>query len=1071
MSKKEFVHLHVHTEYSLLDGAVRIKSLFEKAKKANMPAVAMTDHGNLHGAIDFYKTGVQYGVKPIIGCEAYLSVGSMHVKKEIKNRKRTSHLTLLAKNFTGYQNLIKLSSTGHLQGMYYGKPRVDKQLLAQHSEGLICLSGCISSEINQFLLNDNILEAKKSLTDFRDIFGKENFYLEIQDHSPGDQKKCTKNMVKLAKEFDIPLVATNDVHFLNKGDCVGHDVMICIGTGTQVENENRMHYPTDVYFKEYDEMAYNFSELPQSLTNTLEVAEKCELSLKLDATSMEKYPKFTPPNNANVNDYFKKQCYKGLEQRYGEKAETDELLKERLEYEMKVILEMNFTSYFLIVADFISWARGKGISVGPGRGSAAGSIAAYSLGITDLCPIKYDLVFERFLNPERISPPDVDIDFCQTRRGEVIEYVRNKYGDKCVSHIITFGKLKAKMVVRDVARVIGMTYTEGDRVAKMIPNDLGMNLKKAEQQNPDLKKALKEEYKLQELWQHAQYLEGLNRGAGIHAAGIVIGDRPLDEYVPLCLGNDGEVVTQYEMGAVSELGLLKMDFLGLKTLTVIEGACKLIQKSKPKFDINTIPEKDQNTFELLNRGETIGVFQLESGGMINLCKNFGLDSIEDIIALIALYRPGPMDLIPDYIDRKKGKKKVAYLHPLLKKVSAKTYGIMIYQEQVIQAANLLAGYTMGDGDQLRRAMGKKKIEIMNQERKKFVLGCEKVNDINSKKANAIFDLLEKFAGYGFNKSHSAAYAILSYQTAYLKANYPVEFMASLLCNEINNTDKISIFVNECKRMSINILPPDINFSFINFAPESIKKKDEKIIRYGLAPIKNVGKNAMEKGIIERNNNGRYKSLEDFVQRNDTKTANRKNLESLIKGGAFDFTKRRRDMMVANLDAIISSSAVIQKDRAIGQGNLFSNEQIMQTNTLYSEDTKIKLNHDNYSKWNLEETLGFEKDLLGFYVTGHPLDSYNQRINDKKYVPLDKVDLLEKNTSYKFAGLLTDIDVKYTKKTNEAFAICRFEDYFDSIEAIAWPDSYSNCNSYLRKGSVVRLTAKLDARSEQARLII
>ena len=815
MPADSFVHLHLHTEYSLLDGAVRMKELMKKAAGMKMPAVAITDHGNLHGAIEFYQAATDAGIKPIIGVEAYMAPGSI---KDRPNSQRDAayHFTLLARDETGYRNLVKLMSIAHLEGMHY-KPRIDKELLAAHSAGLIGMSACLKGEINMAIQADQLDKARASAATFRDIFGAENFFLEMHDHGLEAQRKCNRVLPKIAQEFGLGLVAANDVHFLERSHHEAHDVMICIGTGKMVHDEKRMRYVPELYFKSADEMRALFPEHPETISNTIAIAERCNLKLEFGTS---KFPEYEAPAGKTRRQYLRELCAEGLRKRFGERAAADEELRARLNKELDVLEKTGFVSYFLIVWDFIHFAKQHGIPVGPGRGSAAGSLAAYVLEITDIDPLQFGLLFERFLNPERVSPPDIDIDFCEARRGEVLEYVRQKYGERRVSQIITFGKLKAKSVVRDVGRVMGLSYSDCDRIAKMIPNELNITLAAAAEKTPDLKKAIETEPATRQLWEYAGLLEGLSRNAGVHAAGVVIGDRDLSEYVPLCRDSKGnDVVTQYPMNPLNDLGLLKMDFLGLKTLTVIEDTIALIHQREPEFLLKDIPLDDPASFALFNRGETIGLFQMESGGMTSVSKQMDVQKLDDIMALIALYRPGPMDLIGDYIKRKKGLTKIKYEHPLLEEICSDTYGVMIYQEQVMAAANRLAGYSLGQSDLLRRAMGKKDKAKMAKERANFIAGCAKTNRIPEKKANAIFDLLEKFAGYGFNKSHSAAYGLISYQTAYLKANYPVEFMAGLLSNEINNTDKISVFVGECKRMGIPILPPDMNRSSLKFTPE------------------------------------------------------------------------------------------------------------------------------------------------------------------------------------------------------------------------------------------------------------
>jgi DNA polymerase-3 subunit alpha len=1057
MSSDSFVHLHLHTEYSLLDGAIRISDLMKKAVEYGMPAVAMTDHGNMYGAIDFYRAAEKAGIKPIIGCEVYMAPGSMIEKNATSARDAAYHFTLLAKDITGYQNLVKLVSAAHLEGFHY-KPRIDKELLAKHSAGLIGMSACLKGEINVAILAGDFKKAEKSAAEFREIFGNDNFYLELHDHGIEAQQICNRALVEMSRKAGIPLVAANDAHFLERSHHEAHDVMICIGTGAMVHDERRLHYPTEVYFKTAEEMRTLFSEVPDALTNTLKIAEEC--NLKLDF-GISKYPAYTAPEGTTREQYLRDLCYAGLRERYGARAETDAELRNRLEYEISVLEKTGFTSYFLIVWDFIHYAKQNDIPVGPGRGSAAGSLAAYALGITDLDPLRFGLIFERFLNPERVSPPDIDVDFCQNRRGEVIEYVRGKYGLRAVSQIITFGTLGAKSVIRDVGRVIGLSYSEADRIAKMIPNELGITLKSALEKNPELKQAVETEENTQQLWGHATVLEGLTRNTGIHAAGVVIGDRPLDDYIPLCRGNDNEIVTQYAMGPLTDLGMLKMDFLGLKTLTVIHDAVALIRKNHPEFNLKKIPLDDRNTFDLLNRGETIGVFQLESGGMVNLCKQFDVNSIDDIIALIALYRPGPMELIPDYIKRKKGQTKIKYEHPLLKEVCADTYGILIYQEQVQRAANVLAGYSLGQADLLRRAMGKKDKQKMAMERVHFIEGCKRVNGIDEKKANAIFDLLEKFAGYGFNKSHSAAYGLISYQTAYLKANYPVEFMAGLLSNEVNNTDKISVFVAECQRLGIEILPPDVNRSALKFVPEP--RENRLGIRYGLSAIKNIGEAAMDAALAEREKNGPFKSLEDYSSRLDSKSVNRKILENLIRAGAFDFTGEDRAELFAQIDQTLATGASAQRDRRTGQVSLFGELELAPARKENGSSTKA-------TPWTLGEKLGYEKELLGFYVTGHPLNAYRDLIEGGKFLKVNELPTQEDRATIRIAGSIASFDKKHTRKDGKPFAVLTVEDFTGSVEVIVWNDVYAKAAKHVEKGKIVAITGRFDKKDENLRIV-
>src|SRR6266487_147543 len=1069
MPRDSFVHLHLHTEYSLLDGAVRMKELMRKAAEFKMPAVAMTDHGNLFGAIEFYQEAKKAGVKPIIGCEAYIAPRS-HKDRSSSMREAAYHFTLLARDETGYHNLIKLISTAHLDGFHY-RPRIDKELLAAHSAGLIGLSGCLASEVNSSIQANKIDNAKQAAAEYRDILGPENFFMELHDHGMEEQRKCNQVLPGIAKDLSVGLVAANDVHFLRRSDHDAHDVMLCIGTGKMVQDENRMRYAPELYFKSPAEMRELFKDFPEAIRNTLEIAERCSLEIEFGKS---KYPDYPAPDGLSREDYLRQLCYEGLRERYGERAASYAELIKRLDYELDVLEKTGFVSYLLIVWDFIHFAKERGIPVGPGRGSAAGSIVAYVLGITDIDPLQYGLLFERFLNPDRVSPPDIDIDFCEARRGEVLEYVRQKYGERRVAQIITFGKLKAKSVVRDVGRVMGLSYRDADRIAKMIPNELNITLDSAVEKNPELKRAVSTEPATRQLFDYAKILEGLSPNAGVHAAGVVIADRDLSDYIPLCRdvkGND--VISQYAMGPLNDLGLLKMDFLGLKTLTVIEDTLTLIRKRDPDFSLKNISLDDPAAFALYNRGETIGLFQMESGGMTSLSKQFDVKKLDDIIALIALYRPGPMELIPEYVKAKKGITPIKYLHSLLEEICADTYGVMIYQEQVMAAASKLAGYSLAQADLLRRAMGKKDKEKMSKERKNFIEGCARTNKIPEKKANAIFDLLEKFAGYGFNKSHSAAYGVISYQTAYLKAHYPVEFMAGLLSNEINNTDKISVFVGECKRMGISILPPDINRSGLKFTPESTvaaaydrRSQDDgahraplqhNAIRYGLAAIKHVGTGAMEAAIRERERGGDFSSLEDFCSRLDSRIANRKMLESLVKAGAFDFLGRERAELFARIDEALTASAAAYRDRAAGQVSLFD-----ETTAPTTSRKRV------ITRWSEHEKLSYEKELLGFYVSGHPLDAYVDLFAAKKYRPIASLGELDDRAPFKIAGAIVEVEKKFTRKEGKPFAVVWVEDLNDMLEVVVWNEVYLKISDALAAGRVVEIKGTLDKRDDALR---
>lgn len=1049
-----FVHLHVHTQFSLLDGAIKTAPLVEKCKQLDMPAVAMTDHGNLYGAVAFYMDAKKKGVNPILGCEMYLAPYQSTDKKEFPGRKNSTHLVLLAENDTGWHNLTKLVSRAHLEGVYY-KPRTDRDSLREFSEGLICLTGCLGGPLNEWLLQGEYQKASETLAELKDIFGEKNLYVELQDHGDSNQKMVLPLLIQLAKEHGLPVVATNDAHFLEKDDHAAHDVLICIGMAKNLLDPDRMRYSTEVYLKSPEEMRAIFVDIPEACDATLEIAARCQVDLKLDATSSEKYPQFPTPDGSLREVYLKKICFEGLVKRYGqERADSDKELCERLEYEIDIINQLGFASYFLITADFINWAKEQGIPVGPGRGSAAGSLVAYTMGITDICPMRFGLLFERFLNPERVSPPDIDIDFCQTRRPEVIDYVRNKYGERSVSNIITYGKLGAKSVIRDVARVLGVSYGEADALAKMIETGPKIKLKEEYEKTPELRAVIDSSDIYKELWEYATKLEGLVRNVGVHAAGVVIGDRPLDEHVPLTRDGEGSVVAQFDMSAITEVGLLKMDFLGLKNLTVIQDAVNHIRRHTPDFDISKISLEDEKTFDLLNAGETMGVFQLESGGMVDTCRRYGITRIEDIIDLLALYRPGAMQFIDQMILVKKGVNKPFYEHPLLETVCGDTYGVMIYQEQVQNAAKLLAGYTLGGADVLRRVMGKKKVEEMNKQRSIFAEGCLKTNGIKKELADKIFEKIESFAGYGFNKSHSACYGHISYWTAYLKANFPVEFMAGLLSNEINNTDKIGVFVSECNSLGIEILPPDVNKSDLRFSPELLSN-GKWAIRYGLSAVKNVGEGAMELLIKDRGLCGEYKSLEDLSKRLETRSINKKVLESLVRAGAFDWTREFRAALFERIDKVLGSSSVTQRDLAMGQGSLFDIDE-----TLLEEKKSF------IPEWPKDKRLADEKELLGFYVTGHPLDAYRSIIDSSIYRKIGLLDELDiENGSRKkfaFAGMVRQVSVK-TTKAGKRFAIIVLEDFTGSAEVLFWSETYEKTQkqgSFLVPGNIIAVKASV-----------
>ncbi len=1120
-----FVHLHCHTEYSTLDGACRVGAAVKKAAKLGMPGLAITDHGVMFGAVDFYLECQKAGIKPIIGCEVYVAPDS-HLKKSATTKQESNyHFTLLAQNEQGYKNLMKLVSIAHLDGFYY-KPRIDKELLAQYSAGLIGLSGCLKGEVPHAIhAEDNLKKATELAAVYREILGPENYFMELCTHGMEQQIKVNRALPAMARDLGVGLVATNDVHFLDKSDHDAHDVLICIGTGANVTDERRMRYTTEVYFKTPEEMRHLWRDHADACDNTLAITERC--GFKLDTTP--KYPNYEPPVGKTRDGYLREITEAGLRKRYGARADSEEVQR-RYALEIALLESQGFVNYFLIVWDFIAWAKARGIPVGPGRGSAAGSMVAYAMGITDIDPLKFKLLFERFLNPERVSPPDIDVDFCQNRRPEVIEYVRQKYGERSVAQIITFGTLGAKSVVRDVARVMGIPYGEADRIAKLIPAELGITLasfdKKNEatgetehvagaiDKNPELAAAVEGSQDIQQMWNAAVKLEGITRGTGVHAAGVVIGDRDLSEYIPLTRANDGSIVSQYAMGALTKVGMLKCDFLGLKTLTVITDAVALIRRHTPGFDIDTIPLDNQPLFDMLNRGETTAVFQLESGGMVGVCKQFDISDIEDINAILALYRPGPMDLIPDYIKRKKGLAKIKYAHESLKEVCAETYGIMIYQEQVMQAAQKVAGYTLGGADNLRRAMGKKDKDTMAKERVKFCEGAAELHGMSADKANEIFDTLEKFAGYGFNRSHSAAYAWVSYQTAFLKANYPVEFMAAVMSNEISNTEKISIFVSECERLGITILPPDVNKSQLKFEPEDIsaegiaaaqaarKKalatasnvdagavpegnfedlssaKPEAAdhpsianhqphcgsIRYGLAAIKNVGELAMEAALADRAANGPFTNLDDFCARVDSKKINKKAVECLVKCGAFDFTGVERAQMHSEIEAALAAAVSAYRDKAAGQVSLFDSMMAVEAPKAMRRQTA------SAPPWSHTEKLGFEKELLGFYVTGHPLDEYRSVLESARYVRIGSLGEMENKSTPTIAGQLVTVEKKFAKKDGKPFAIVVIEDLTAQIEIMIWNEAFTKNQRLLEVGKVVSITGRLDLREEGPRLV-
>ncbi|MBI5821090.1 MAG: DNA polymerase III subunit alpha [Verrucomicrobia bacterium] len=1066
-SRAEFVHLHQHTEFSLLDSACGVDAVPHRAHELHMPAVAITDHGNMFGVIEFYKAAEKNGVKPIIGCELYVAPGSRHDKQAMNAREASNHLIVLARDMTGYANLVKLVTAAHLEGFYY-KPRVDKELLAQHAKGLIALTSCLKGEVAQKLSEDQPKQARAAAEQLRQIFEPECFYLELQDHGLDQQRKVNRSLRTMGKELGLPLVATNDVHYLKPEHAHAHDCLICIGTQTTLTDERRMRYPSEqFYMKSAEEMAKLFAEVPEAVQNTLRIAEQCNLRIGFGANL---YPVFEPPAGQTREGYLRQLCNEGVRRRYDFDAASpgtpeQRAVVDRMELELKIIEKTGFVSYFLIVGDFVSYAKQRKIPVGC-RGSAAGSLVTYLLDISAVDPLRYGLLFERFLNPERISPPDIDIDLSDARRGEVIEYVRNKYGETSVAQIVTFGTLGAKSVVRDVARVMGLPYGDGDRVARMIPPDLGMTLHKALQVSAELKDAHDSEPQIREIVETAVVLEGLSRNSSTHAAGVVIGAQPLNEVIPLTRDQNGAIITQYAMGPLGELGLLKMEFLGLRTLTVIADAVQRIHETRGiELDIGRLPLDDKPSYELLNRGDTVGVFQLESSGMRDLCRKFVIERLEHIIALIALYRPGPMELIPSFIARKAGREEIVYEHPLLEPICRETYGIMIYQEQVMQAAQALGGYTLGGADLLRRAMSKKKAEEMAKQREKFVKGAAETNKIPKAKAEKIFDLLDKFSGYGFNKSHAAAYGLIAYQTAYLKANYPVEFMAALLSSEIGNQDKLVVFTGEAREMGIEVLPPDVNTSPLSFGVAMSSNGGEKgRLRFGLAAIKGVGEIAVQAIIAGREQGGEFKTLFEFCERVDTRACNRKTIEALAKCGAFDFTGLPRMQVFNQIEQALGRAASVQRDKAQGQVSLFGalDDEIPATVIKHTKQEKSE-------EWPQNQLLAFEKELLGFYLSGHPLAQHAKLLERYELHSTAKLRELDDRSPTRLGGIVVDVVQRLSSKTNKPWAAITVEDLHGTVEVLCFNEAFDQARPHFETGKAIYVMGNVDKREEKPKI--
>jgi DNA polymerase-3 subunit alpha len=1201
---KNFVHLHVHTDYSLLDGCCRIDRLTDRAKELGMTALALTDHGNLYGAINFYNECKTKGLKSLIGCELYL-VETSRLEKTGRSDEGKSifHLGLLAKNLTGYQNLLKLVSDAHLKGFYY-KPRTDIETLSKYASGLIGFTGCLASLVPQKLLYDRYEEARQACARFVDIFGRENYFVEIQDHGIPEQIKIIPGLLKLAEEFNLKVICSNDVHYVNANDAGPHDAMLCIQTGSKINDADRMRFSgTQFYLKSREEMEKIFAEVPESLTNTQLVAEMCDLAIPFPKGS-ERYPKYPLPPEIKAKyspaDYLFHLCDEGMKKRYGHDytvvaqrpivaerlakltnlppgqkptapdysgLQPDEELALRMGYELAIINVTGFVDYFLVVWDFINWAKEHGVPVGPGRGSGAGCLVAYLLGITNLDPIRFKLLFERFLNPERVSPPDFDIDFCMRRRGEVIDYVRQKYGNDCVANIITYGTLGAKMVIRDISRVHDLPFAEADRLAKMIPDELNITLEDSVAKSAELRDEVNKNPVAKKIFEQARVLEGMVRNTGKHAAGIIITDKPLDEFVPLTL-QEGDVTVQFDMGAVTKLGLLKMDFLGLKTLTVISDAVENVRRTaNPAFDIDKIPLDDPTTYALLNAGKTVGVFQLESSGMQSACKQVGVSNIDDINAICALYRPGPMAFIPDYARGKKDPASVEYPHKLLEQSLMETYGIIVYQEQVMECAKIIAGYTLGGADMLRRAMGKKDAEAMAKERIKFVEGAKRVNNIDEKKANEIFDLLNKFASYGFNKSHSAAYALVSYQTAYLKANYPVQFMAAVLTAELGNAEKVSHFIAEAEAMGITVLGPDINESREAFTPvfrgaaaPRVQSPESRVqtvagngpapdsqlsapgsaeadrasgaIRFGLAGIKGVGEQAAAKIIAERDAAGAYHDYYDFLTRSDSRAINKRVLENLIATGAFDYSGAEREQLFAQIDDALAALGELQrkypalkKDQPAAAKEPEPAETMLfdlggtdlaappPPREVLAEEFAQMLRHtrkapvavattapaaaigdDRHNlldlggpttsakpkngngkaaaperKLTADNVLAFEKELLGFYVSGHPMNAYIGLADAIDTYPIDELLSQGDRVEFRVCGISSNLVKRLSKKDNRPWVMFTLQNKRGSLPLNMFADAYANYGSALAENALVLVQGNILVNHEGARI--
>ncbi|MCI9417565.1 MAG: DNA polymerase III subunit alpha [Eubacterium sp.] len=1062
-----FAHLHVHTEYSLLDGSNKIEEYAARVKELGMNAAAITDHGVMYGVIDFYKAAKKEGIKPILGCEVYVAPNSRFDRETVHGEDRYYHLVLLAENNTGYGNLVKIVSRGFVDGYYY-KPRVDMEVLLKYHEGIIALSACLAGEVQHCLVRGQYEEARETALKYQNCFGEGNFFLELQDHGIDQQQTVNQQLLRLSKDTGIDLVATNDVHYTYETDADSHDILLCLQTGKKLSDENRMRYEGGQFFvKSEEEMRALFPYAQEAVSNTQKIADRCHVEIEFGNT---KLPDFPVPKGFTTYEYLEKLCHDGLKERY---SNITEELKERLNYELHVIRDMGYVEYFLIVWDYIRFARENGIIVGPGRGSAAGSLVSYTTGITNIDPIRYSLIFERFLNPERISMPDIDVDFCFERRQEVIDYVIEKYGKECVTQIVTFGTLAARGVIRDVGRVMDLPYAFVDGIAKSIPNELGITIDKALKKNPELRAKYESEESIRRLIDMSRRLEGLPRHSSTHAAGVVISQKPMEEYVPLCLGIDGMITTQFTMTTIEELGLLKMDFLGLRTLTVILNAVKLAEKNHGvSLDIDHIDFDDQKVLESLGTGKTEGVFQLESAGMKNFMKELKPQTLEDIIAGIALYRPGPMDFIPAYIRGKNNSGMISYDCPQLKPILEPTYGCIVYQEQVMQIVRDLAGYTLGRSDLVRRAMSKKKQSVMEQERKNFVYGNEEenvpgclANGIDEKTANKIFDEMIDFAKYAFNKSHAAAYAVVAYQTAYLKYYYPVEYMAALMTSVQDHVTKVSEYIVTCRKMGIEILPPDINEGESEFSVSGNK------IRYGLSAIKSVGKPVISTILEERRTGGKFSSLRDFLTRTEGPEVNKRAVESLIKAGAMDGLNGARQQKMLSFAPMMDAINREKKNSMTGQMSLFD---------LVSEEVRKEYEDvmPDVGEYEKELLLGFEKEVLGVYISGHPLEEYEERW--RKNVTAATADFLmdEETGATKVrdgervtvGGMITDKTIKYTRN-NQAMAFLTIEDLFGTVEVVVFPRDYERNQGIMQKDEKVFIRGRANVEEEKNGKII